>query len=265
MIKNAICRLFSHPYARDLDLDAPESTLRRAQIIQDKPFLKQFYQDCYRSISNFLPEKIKGPVIELGSGGGFLKDSIPDLITSEILAIPTIDVQLDGQAMPFKYASVRAVVMLDVFHHIPRPAALLAQAAHIVKPHGRLIMIEPWVTHWSQFVYRYLHHEPFDPEVQDWHFQKGGPLTGANSALPWIVFNRDRQKFEDRFPEWQIKNISLHTPFCYLLSGGLVFKSMLPTACYPLCRQFEKWLQPFNHLFSMFATIVLQRRSSKST
>jgi SAM-dependent methyltransferase len=260
MIKDAIYRLFTHPSARNVDLDAPENTLRRAGIIQSKPFLKQFYQDCYISISKLLPGKIKGPVVELGSGGGFFKDYIPGLITSEILAIPTVDIQFDGQSMPFKYASVRAVVMMDVFHHIPRPATFLAQAAHILKPGGRIIMIEPWVTSWSRFVYRYLHHEPFNPEVNDWHFRKGGALTGANSALPWIVFDRDRQKFEHRFAEWQIKKIILHTPFCYLLSGGLVFKSLLPGALYPLCRRLENWVQPLNHLLSMFATIVLQRK-----
>jgi SAM-dependent methyltransferase len=260
MIKDAIFRLFTHPSARDVDLDASENTLRRACIIQSKPFLKQFYQDCYISISKLLPAKINGPVVELGSGGGFLKDYIPGLITSEILAIPTVDVQFDGQSMPFKYASVRAVVMLDVFHHIPRPATFFAQAAHILRPGGRMIMIEPWVTSWSRFVYQYLHHEPFNPEVNDWHFQKGGPLTSANSALPWIIFDRDRQKFEHKFPEWQINKISLHTPFCYLLSGGVAFKGILPGALYPLCRWLENCVQPLNHLLSMFATIVLRRK-----
>ena len=258
--KNKLNRIFIDSPARNVDLDAPENTLCQASIIRNKPFLKQFYQDCYSSISKLLPEKISGPVIELGSGGGFLKDYIPGLITSEILAVSTVDIQLDGQAMPFKDESVRAIVMLDVFHHIPRPATFLTQAAHILKQGGRLIMIEPWVTAWSRFVYRYLHHEPFVPEAKDWDFQKGGPLTSANSALPWIVFHRDRKKFEDRFPEWQVIRISLHTPFCYLLSGGLVFKSIMPAASYPLCRRFEKWLQPFNHLLSMFATIVLGRK-----
>jgi SAM-dependent methyltransferase len=262
MIKNVVYRLLTHPSARKIDLDSPENTLQRAGIIQSKPFLKQFYKDCYGSVFKLLPGKINGPVIELGSGGGFLKEYIPDLITSEILAIPTVDIQFDGQHLPFKCTSVRAVVMLDVFHHIPDPAAFLAQAAHILKPGGRLIMIEPWVTPWSRFVYRYLHHEPFNPDVNDWRFQKGGALTGANSALPWIVFDRDRRKFEYRFPEWRIKKIRLHTPFCYLLSGGLTFKSMLPAALYPFCRRLENLLQPFNHLLSMFATIVLCRKQS---
>lgn len=259
-IKEFIFRIFADPSAYDVDLDAPENTLRRAHIIRRKPFLKQFYQDCYVSILKLLPQKIGGPVVELGSGGGFLKNYIPGLVTSELLAIPTVDIQFDGHSMPFKVASVRALVMLDVFHHIPRPTIFLARAAHILKPGGCLIMIEPWVTAWSRLVYRYLHHEPFDPDANDWHFQNGGPLTSANSALPWIVFDRDRQKFEDGFPEWQVKRIDLHTPFCYLLSGGLTFKNPLPARWYPLCRRFEKRLQSFNHLLSMFATIVLRRR-----
>jgi hypothetical protein len=39
-----------------------------------------------------VPEKINGPVVELGSGGGFLKNYIPDLIISEILKFSIVDV-----------------------------------------------------------------------------------------------------------------------------------------------------------------------------
>jgi len=55
--------------------------LRRASIIQGKPFLKQFYQDGYSSISELLPGKINGPVVELGSGGWFLKAYCPPPVT----------------------------------------------------------------------------------------------------------------------------------------------------------------------------------------
>jgi len=39
-----------------------------------------------------LPEKINGPVVTPGSGGMFLKNYIPDLITSEILEFSIVDV-----------------------------------------------------------------------------------------------------------------------------------------------------------------------------
>jgi len=54
---------------------------------------------------------------------------------------------------------------------------------------GIIVMIEPWYTTWSRFVYNYLHHETFDSNSKDWDFQKGKPLSRSNSALPWIVMN----------------------------------------------------------------------------
>ncbi len=264
MPKNLLKRIFTHPLARHLDLDAPENTRQRAHLIQDKSFLKQFYLDNYHAIANLLPPGIKGPVVELGSGGGFCKDVIADLITSDVLRIPIVDLIFNGHSMPFKTASLRAIVMMDVFHHIPRPDTFLAQAADVIKSGGHIIMIEPWVTAWSRFVYRYLHHEPFNDEVKDWHIKNGGPLSGANSAIPWIVFDRDRKKFECRFPEWQINQIILHTPFCYLLSGGVSYKSFLPGICYKFCRKLENRMQPLNAFVAMFATIVLRRQISSS-
>ena len=75
---------------------------------------------------------------------------------------------------------------------------------------------------------RNLHHEPFDPDCPQWELPKGGPMSMANSALPWVVFERDRQRFEILFPEWRIEKIQLQAPFRYLLSGGVAYRSFQP-------------------------------------
>jgi SAM-dependent methyltransferase len=262
MLKKVLEALFTHPLARNIDLNSPETTELHSCIIQDKPFLKQFYQDCYLSISNLLPDEINGPVLELGSGGGFLKIYISNLVTSEILKVSNIDVILDGQQLPFKNASLRAIVMIDVFHHIPDVKSFLTDASRSIKPGGAVIMIEPWVTKWSRFVYTYLHHEPFDPKIKKWMLPKGRPLSNANSALPWIVFERDREKFQDEFPKWQKMSVKLHSPFCYLVSGGVSYRSFMPGRFYRVFRQFEDLLRPFFSSLAMFATIRLHRETS---
>jgi hypothetical protein len=61
-------------------------------------------------------------------------------------------------------------------------------------------MIEPWVTPWSRLVYTRMHHEPFVPAAAQWEFLTTGPLSGANGALPYILFSRDRAQFELEFP-----------------------------------------------------------------
>jgi len=262
MFKETIKSLLAHPLTQGLNIDSPEMTIRRSRIIQQKAFLKCFYQKCYLLIAKSLPPSINGPVIEIGSGAGFLKEYIPGLLTSEILHIPGVDIIIDGQKLPFKSASLSGIVMLDVFHHIPSVKSFFTTAAHCVKPGGAIVMIEPWNTRWSQFVYKYLHHEPFDQNVSQWNLPFYGPLSQANSALPWIVLERDREVFEQEFPNWQLENISLHSPLSYLLSGGISFRASLPAFLFKTCNKFENLFKPWMGYWAMFATITLIRRAN---
>jgi len=252
--------ILTHPLTRHVDLDSPETTVLRSRIIQEKPFLKQFYHECCLSIAESLPAKIDGPVLELGSGAGFLKQYIPNLLTSEILKMPEMDIILDGTCLPFSTNCLKGIVMINVFHHIANIANFLSDATKCIKPGGVIIMIEPWSTPWSRFVYCHLHHEPFEPEVEGWKFPAGGPLSQANSALPWIVFERDQMKFEKKFFDLQVKEIMLNYPFCYFLSGGVSLRSLIPGCMYKVIRKIEKLAQPWMNSLAMFAKIVIERK-----
>ena len=200
-------RLLAHPLTRNLDLDDPRTTALRRSIIQSKPFLRQLYTEWYQEIRDALPEG-EAPVLELGSGAGFLGEFLPGLISSDVFRIPGVSLVLDGRALPFRSASLRGIAMTEVLHHIPDAGCFLAEAARCVQPGGVVVMIEPWVTAWSRFVWGRLHHEPFIPNAADWTISPIGPLSGANGALPWIVFERDRAIFHQRFPEWEIRSIA---------------------------------------------------------
>jgi len=254
-----IKRRLAYPVARDLDIDDLAANAVVRKIIREKIFLRRVYDAWYSELATILPEQPSGPVLELGSGAGFMKDYIPGLITSEILHLPHVDLVLDAHHLPFEDASLRAVVMVDVLHHFSRMRYFLSEAARCVKPGGVMAMIEPWHTPFSAFVYRHFHHEPFDPKTKDWHFPKGGPLSAANMALPWIVFERDRKIFEIEFPMWRIKSIRRHTPFAYLLSGGVAMRALVPDRSFDLCRKIEIKFAPWMDLTAMFATIVIQR------
>src|SRR5262249_49170492 len=173
-------------------LDDPKRVSEIRRVILGKPALKRFYDEVYARYVSCLIECPKwGLVIELGSGGGFAKQCIPELITTDVLPYEGVDQVVDATKMPFRNGSVRFFGMLNVFHHIPDVGAFLAEAQRCLVPGGRLLLVDQhngWI---NSFVLRHFHHEPFLPEVESWQFDSEGPLSGANGALAWIVFVRD--------------------------------------------------------------------------
>jgi SAM-dependent methyltransferase len=251
-------KLLAHPLARDIDIDDPRAVERRRRIIREKQFLSRIYREWYLQIAEGLPPG-SGPILELGSGPGFLREYVPDVMTSDVFHHTGIDVVLDGAAIPLADETLHAIVMLDVLHHIAQPRQFFSEASRVVQSGGGIVMIEPWVTRWSTFVYSRLHHEPFRPDAREWEFPSTGPLSGANGALPWILFERDRNRFETEFPEWTIARIEPLMPFRYLLSGGSSMRSLMPNWSFELWRAFERALHPWVRGTAMFARIVLMK------
>lgn len=251
-------RLLVHPLARGVDPDDPRATVLRRTIVAQKTFLRRLYEEWYDMLTAAVPSG-DGAVLELGTGAGFLNERMPELITSDVLRLPGLSLLLDGHRMPVRDAALRAVLMIDVLHHLPRVGDFCREAARCVRPGGVVVMIEPWVTAWSRFVYGHLHHEPFLPDADTWEFPSTGPLSAANEALPWIVFQRDRDRFRREFPEWTVKSVRLLMPFSYLISGGVSMRAFAPGAAYRVVRRIESLLDPWIHRLALFALIVLER------
>jgi SAM-dependent methyltransferase len=247
-----------HPLIKDLDSSDPNSTHVRRRIIQEKAILNRIYQDWYGEIICSLPISDK-PILEIGSGASFLKNCCGNLITSDIMYYQGIDSVLDAQSLPIMAESLNAIVMTDVFHHLPKPRSFFEEAYRCIQPGGKIIMVEPWVTPWSTYVFKNWHHEPFDPTAITWEYPVEHPLSGANGALPWIVFQRDKGIFENEFHHWQINKIKPIMPFLYLASGGISSKEILPGFFYEPIKFIEKMISPINKKIAMFALIAIQR------
>ena len=238
-----------------MDIDNPDTTALRLQIIQSKPFLKKLYEEWYQRIASCFPTGAR--VLELGSGAGFLKSLMPNLITSELFPTPSVELVIDAQSIALSDASLDGIVMTDVLHHIPDSNSFFLEAARVIRVGGHIVMIEPWNTPWSRWVYTHLHHEPFDPNALDWRIPSYGPLSGANGALPWIIFHRDKTIFEKLYPQLRIESIVPFMPFAYLCSGGVSLRSLLPGWMYRFTRFLEQHTNELSR--AMFAMIILKR------
>jgi SAM-dependent methyltransferase len=260
-VADNVKRLLAEPATAGLDLDAVETTSRRRALIESKRFLRRVYNEWYAMIEDALTP-IGGPLLEIGSGGGFLAATIRGVITSDVLPLSGVDVVLDASHLPFGNGSLRGVAMTNVLHHIPDVRQFFSEVMRCTKPGGVLVMIEPWVTPWSRWVFGSLHHEPFDPQATTWSVAAGRPLSAANGALPWIVFERDRGQFEREFQALQVVSIRPIMPLRYLLSGGVSMRPLAPAWTFPVWRWIDDRLARLLPGSAMFARIVVRRGDS---
>lgn len=251
-------------YLRGVDLDDPRTTSLRRRAIRENTFLSQIYEDWYARIVASIPEG-PGRVVELGSGAGFLSERLPGLITTETFHLNGMSLIVDGRRMPFSDGALKAVAMTNVLHHIPDVRQFFREVSRVVRPGGVVSMIEPWVSEWSELIYTRLHHEPFDTTAESWEFASAGPLSGANGALPWMVFGRDRIQFEREFRDWGVKRVTPFMPFAYLLSGGVSMRQLMPGWSYRTVRWFESVLEPMMPRLAMFAHIVMMKELDART
>jgi SAM-dependent methyltransferase len=240
-------------------LDNVSVSSLHAKIIQKKPFLKRLYRDFYEELKRAIPGDLQGKtIVELGSGGGFIKEVIPQAITSDVMPLPHVDKHFSVFDMPFEDNSVDTFLMLDVFHHVQNARLFLKELDRCLKNHGRIIMIEPANTFWSRIIFKNFHHEPFDPQA-GWSFDGDDPLFSANGALPWIVFERDKERLRMEFPSLKVSSLKPHSPLRYLFSGGVSIKQLVPSCFYPVVRGIEIALSPFDRYLGMFMTIEVEK------
>jgi SAM-dependent methyltransferase len=254
--------LLSLPETRGIDLDSPEAVPIHRKIILSKPFLRQLYLDHYQLFHQQAVDlqSLPGQMLELGSGGGFLKEALPEVITSDVESYPSVERVIFADRLPFSAGGLKAIFLLNVLHHLPEPDPFFAEAQRCLTRGGRVIMIEPFNSVFARLLYKYIHHEIFDETAQDWRVTGEGRLTGSNQAIPWIIFWRDKNIFEARYPHLKIVERRPHTLTCYGLSGGLSFRSLAPGALYPLFRTLDKVLSVFPSVFPIFQTIILEKQ-----
>jgi SAM-dependent methyltransferase len=241
-------------------LDSPDRIAELRSVIQSKGFLRRFYREVYLKYRAAVQRAPKdGLIIELGSGASFIKEFIPDAVTSDLIPYPGIDQVLDATKLPFANESVRAILMMNVFHHIPDVEAFLREADRCLMPGGRLFIMDQNVGWLSRIMLGKLHHEPFCPDAQEWSFNTSGPLSGANGALAWIVFQRDRKQFNSMFPKLKLVQFRPHTPFRYWLAGGLKSWSLVPGWSFAFVTVVEKILSLFHPNWCCFVDVEIQK------
>lgn len=244
-------------------MDASARFETHGHILARKRMLREVFTEFHLlfhslDIRYFSAEGLR---LELGAGVAPIRSSYPDVLTSDIVPAPGLDLTIDAENMDLEADSVRVIFGQNCFHHFPHPERFFAELERVLPVGGGAVLLEPYHGPVASFVFKRLFHtEGFDKDFPSWETPTSGPMNGANQALSYIVFERDLVKFESKFPRLKI----VHQKTCdnylkYLLSGGLNFRQLLPDWATPLLSVLQWLLSPFSKWLALHHVIVLRK------
>jgi SAM-dependent methyltransferase len=206
---------------------------RHRQVWSKNAALRVLYRHWYGEIRAALGDAFPGNVVELGSGPGFSKELLPGIRTSDVVAADWHDDEIDAtRPWPFDDGTLDGIVLFDVLHHLAEPRMLFREVSRTLRPGGRFVLMEPYVSPCSDPIYRFLHdeREGFDRSVRPFAMATSGekdPFLG-NQAVPGLIFGRDAAQFRHEHPSLRVVGRRLYPGFSYLASGGFNRPCLLP-------------------------------------
>jgi SAM-dependent methyltransferase len=247
------------PSLKHFPVGSSEYFAQQKALIQQRPLLKRCYDDWYaRLLADLRSVPKSGHLVELGSGGSYLKDLEPRIITSDV-SEGIADCVIDARQLPFPDQSIQGLALTHVLHHIPDLYAFFREAHRALLPGGVITMIEVAHTPFARFFFKRFHHEPYLDHLPEWTFGQQDSMMDSNQALSWIVFVRDRARFETKFPGLKIEHYGFTPWFSYLISGGVTMRDVIPRFLTRPLFGIEWLLTPLRPLFALHWHIRLRK------
>lgn len=251
------------PSVKNIDVDGGDRLLVHGRMLAQKPMLKEVFTGFHHMFERLDKQFLSGTGerVELGAGVSPIRNSYPDVLATDIVPGPGLDRVLDAEQMDLPDSSVRVIFGQNCFHHFPHPNRFFEELERVLVPGGGVILLEPYHGPLAAFLFRRMFHtEGYDKDFPSWETPISGPMNGANQALSYIVFERDRAEFEQRFPQLNI----VHQEVCdnylaYLLSGGLNFRQLWPNWARPLLSLIQRLLKPLNRWLGLHHVVVIRR------
>jgi len=198
--------------------------------------LRDLYAGWYDRLGRHRPARTLGPTVEVGSGPGFARDFLEDVVLTDVVAAPWLELLAAGEALPFAPASVGALILFDVLHHLPSPARFFAEAERVLAPGGRILICDPYISPLSYPIYAWLHEEgvdfshdafaPFGDESAE--VPTGNDPFAGNQAVATQLFFRRLPRFQQRFPRLRVVVRERLAGPTYPMTGGFGRRALLP-------------------------------------
>jgi SAM-dependent methyltransferase len=191
------------PLLNDMDVDGENRLELHRKMLEKKPMLREVFTE-FHHLFRRLEDKFltgEGTKVELWAGISPMRDSYPEVLATDIVSAPHLDKVVNAEAMDFANNSVKVIYGQNCFHHFPHPDRFFQELDRILVKGGGAILLETYYGPFASFLYKRLFRtEGFDKTYQSWETPVAGPMNGANQALSYIVFIRDSELFEKKYP-----------------------------------------------------------------
>jgi len=194
-----------------------------------RPLLRALYESWFRQVCAAL-SPITGRSIELGSGIGTLQHTCPRVEATDVEPTPWASEVADAEALPYADGTLANLVLVDVFHHLARPARFLDEAVRALAPGRRVVVLDPYCSPISAAAYTRFHHERTDLSAEPFADDASiavEPLA-SNPARATLAFFRHADELAARWPAFRIVERRRLALFAYPLSGGFTGRQLVP-------------------------------------
>lgn len=250
-----MCMLIKSEEIRQKDII--QEYYARRDVWRKKPQIRLVYERWVNKMRPFLPRQ--GPLLEVGSGSGLLRDFIPEVILSEVVELPWVDRVVDCMRMPFDGGTLAGVISFDVLHHLAQPHSFLDEITRVLRPGGRAVFIEPYITFASFFGYKTLHRESI--YFKDYHSdkEKKDPWEG-NVALANLVFKRDLKNWSILHPGLAIIHRELFSFLDFTCAAGFKPYAYMPHRLFRHIVKIDDYLTWIMPLIAFRIFVVLEKQ-----
>jgi len=265
----SLLNLLLEPKLQGIDLQGFDRISLHAEILAQKPLIREVFKEFYDtsiSLDRMYFDDVAGYRIELGAGTSLFKKYYSDVISTDVQPVPHLDAVIDAEDMNLRDESVRAIFGINCFHHFPDPCKFFVELLRVLKPGGGCVLVDPYFGLVSRILYKRLFSsEAYDCTARDWGYcaDQAEKSARPNQALTYVVFFRDRAKFDALFPQLEIVHSRVLPNYIrYLLSGGLNFRQLVPSFLAPLLRKLEVALSCLAPIFGLHHVVVIRKRKS---
>jgi SAM-dependent methyltransferase len=200
----------------------------------------------------------------LGSGPGFAKEFLPTVELTDIVKAPWHSREVSAEGLPYADGACGAFLLLDVLHHLSSPVRFFQEAARALRPGGRIVICEPYISALSYLVYHFLHPEPVELGVDSFadFVVDGQDPWASNQAVPTLMFSpRRRAQWRSHVPDLAILRVDRFAGLSYPATGGFSGRPLLPLKAWRLLRKVEAPIvRALPRLLAFRMLVVLEKR-----